>query len=127
MATSRKIALVGFSEEEGKKFVEALPVYSMFTVPGEIYGLEGEYQFPGENFGMSVSASLPEQAAYDIFKAIVEHADEIATSYAGTRGHDMLKMTAASNCWLHPGVIKYLKEKGIEPRADQLPPEYKAQ
>ena len=125
VATSRKIRLVGFSEEEGKKFVEALPVYSMFTVPGSIYNLEGEYQFPGEHFGMSVSASLPENVVYDIFKALIEHTDEIGVTYAGIRGHDVLKMTANSNCWLHAGVIKYLREKGIEPRADQIPPEAK--
>lgn len=125
VATARKIRLIGFNEEEQVKFVKALPVYSIFTVPGSIYGLEGEYKYPGEHFGMSVSASLPEQAVYDMFKALVEHTDEIAVSYAGIRGHDVLNMTANSNCWLHAGVIKYLREKGIEPRPDQIPPECK--
>lgn len=127
VATARKIALIGYNEKEQEEFVKALPVYSMFMLPGSIYGLEGDYKFPGENFGMSVSASLSEDAVYMIFKAIVEHSEEIGVTYAGTRGHDMLKMTANSNCWLHPGVIKYLKEKGFEPRPDQFPPEYKAQ
>lgn len=126
VATARKIRLVGYNEEEQKKFVKALPIYSIFSVSGSVYGLEGEYKFPGEHFGMSVSASLPEDVVYDIFKAICEHQDEIAVTYAGIRGHDALQMTADSNCWLHPGVIKYLKEKGIEPRPDQIPPEYKA-
>ncbi len=126
VATTRAISLVGFNEKEQEEFVKLLPVYSMFPLSGSIYGLEGEYMFPGEHFGMSVSASLPEEVVYEIFKALCEHVDDIAVTYSGIRGNDVLKMTAGSNCWLHSGVIKYLKEKGIEPRPDQIPPEYKA-
>lgn len=125
VATAHKIRVIGYNAEEQAKFLKALPVYSMFTLPGKIYGQTEDTKFPGERFGMSVSASLPEDAVYKIFKTLIEHKEEIGITYASTRGHDSLKLTAESNCWLHPGVIKYLKEVGIQVRPDQIPPEYK--
>ncbi len=127
VATSRKVRIIGFNEEEQKKFKEILPIYNFFTVKASVYEQEEDVVAPGEYFGMSVSASLPEDVVYKIFKTLYENRDQIGVTYAGTRGHDILAMTANSSCWLHPGVIKYLKEIGIEPRPDQYPPEYKAQ
>jgi|LSQX01.1.fsa_nt_gb TRAP transporter TAXI family solute receptor len=125
VATSRKVKIIGFNEEEQKKFKEILPVYNFFTVKGEVYSQEDDVVVPGEHFGMSVSASLPEEAAYKIFKTLYENRDQIAETYAGTRGHDILALTSNASCWLHPGVIRYLEEIGVELRPDQYPPEYK--
>jgi len=125
VATSRKVRIIGFNEEERKKFKEILPIYNFFTVKGSVYDQEEDVIVPGEHFGMSVSASLPEEAAYKIFKTLYENRDQIAATYAGTRGHDILALTSNASCWLHPGVIRYLEEIGVQLRPDQYPPEYK--
>jgi TRAP-type uncharacterized transport system substrate-binding protein len=117
--------IIGFNETEREKFLEMLPFYNFFTVKGSLYGQEEDVIVPGENFGMCVSASLSEDIVYRVFKAIYEHRDELDAVYSGSRGNDIIALTTGSSCWLHSGVIKYLKEIGIQPRADQIPPEYK--
>lgn len=127
IATYRKVRIIGFNEREREKFKEVLPIYNFFTVKGSVYDQEEDVLAPGEHFGMSVSASLPEEIVYRIFKVLVENWDQVAVTYAGTRGHDVLDMTSKVSCWLHPGVIRYLEEKGYQLRPEQYPPEYKTE
>ncbi|QVL36431.1 TAXI family TRAP transporter solute-binding subunit [Aminirod propionatiphilus] len=126
VATARPVRILGFNEEEKKIFKELFPAYGFFTVPASVYAQEGDVSVVGERFGVSVAASLPEEVVYRIFKALYENREQIAATYAGIRGHDVLDLTANSVCWLHPGVIRYFREIGIEPRPEQIPPEYKA-
>jgi hypothetical protein len=126
VSTMRKVRILGFNDKEKEIFKQLFPVYNFFTVPASIYEQEEDVSVVGERFGVSVSASLPEDVVYRIFKALYENREQIAATYPGIRGHDVLQMTADSVCWLHPGVIKYLKEIGVEPRPEQYPPEYKA-
>jgi len=76
VATSRKVRIIGFNAEERKKFKEVLPVYNFFTVKGSIYNQEEDIIAPGEHFGISVSASLPEEVVYKIFKTLYENRDQ---------------------------------------------------
>ena len=125
VATARKVRILSFSPEEQKKFTDALPMFGFFDVDNALYGHEGTSQTIGGHFGVAVDTELDADTAYQIVKAVCEHSEEIGKTYAGVRGFDLAKLTSEANAWLHPGTIRYLKEKGYTLKDSQLPPEYK--
>lgn len=125
VATARKVRILSFSPEEQKTFNAVLPMFGFFDVDNTLYGHEGKSQTIGGHFGVAVDTELDADTAYQIVKAICEHSEEIGKTYAGVRGFDLAKLTSEANAWLHPGTIRYLKEKGFTLDKGQLPPEYK--
>lgn len=126
VATALPIKVLSFDENEIKKVQEKYPYFRFVDVDGSIYKQEGKIRSIGLLFGPMVSADLPEDLVYQIVKAIFENQDYIAQSYAGVKGVDMLDLTANySVSYLHPGTIKYLKEKGYQIKEEQIPPEAK--
>ncbi|GHV53306.1 hypothetical protein FACS1894206_03730 [Deltaproteobacteria bacterium] len=125
VATARKIAVLSFSGEEQKKILKALPMYQITTLPGKVYGLPNDIKTIGGLFGVAVDRDLDAGLVYKIFKALCDNRDYIAQTYAGVRGEDLLDLTSHASTWLHPGVIRYLKEKGYKLNPEQFPPEYK--
>jgi TRAP-type uncharacterized transport system substrate-binding protein len=125
VATARKVRLLSFSPDEQKKFLAALPMYSFFPVENSLYGQTGQAWTIGALFGMAVTPDLDADTVYLIVKALCEHSDEIGKTYAGVRGIDLAELTSQAKAWLHPGTIRYLKEKGYTIDQGQIPPEYK--
>ncbi|GHV53309.1 hypothetical protein FACS1894206_03740 [Deltaproteobacteria bacterium] len=125
VATARKVYILSFSKEEQEKFLKVFPFYSFVTLDKQIYGQAADITTLGANFGVAVDRDLDAGLVYKIFKAITDNGTYIGQTYAGVRGVDMVALTASSKAWLHPGVIRYLKEKGYKLTPDQIPPEYK--
>jgi TRAP transporter TAXI family solute receptor len=125
VATARNVKLLSFSPEEQKKFLAALPMYSFFPVENSLYGQTGQSWTIGALFGMAVTPDLDADTVYLIVKTLCEHSEEIGKTYAGVRGIDLAKLTSEAKAWLHPGTIRYLKEKGFTIDKEQIPPEYK--
>jgi TRAP transporter TAXI family solute receptor len=125
VATARKVKILSFSPEEQKAFLTALPMYSFFEVDNSLYGQPGTSWTIGAHFGVAVDPQLDADTVYAIVKAICENADEIGKTYAGVRGFDLARLTSEGTAWLHPGTIRYLKEKGYAIKKEQIPPEYK--
>lgn len=125
VATARKIKILDFTPEEQKKFLTALPMFSFFPVDNALYGQTGISHAIGGHFGMAVDMNLDADIVYAIVKAICEHSEEIGKTYPAIRGIDLAKLTSEANAWLHPGTIRYLKEKGYKLNKNQSPPEYK--
>jgi len=125
VATARKVRLLSFSKEEQAKFLAKVPMYTFFNVDNKLYGYDGVTQTIGGYFGVAADTNLDADTAYKVVKAICENSGEIGKTYAGVRGIDLAKLTSEASAWLHPGTIRYLKEKGYTIKPDQIPPEYK--
>ncbi|MCC8193106.1 MAG: TAXI family TRAP transporter solute-binding subunit [Deltaproteobacteria bacterium] len=125
VATARKVRILSFSPEEQEKFKAKLPMFGFFDVDNKLYGFDGVSQTVGGHFGVAVDTELDADTVYQIVKAICENGEEIGKTYAGVRGIDLAKLTSEANAWLHPGTIRYLKEKGYTLDKGQIPPEYK--
>ncbi|GHV53303.1 hypothetical protein FACS1894206_03720 [Deltaproteobacteria bacterium] len=125
VATARKIRILSFSKEEQEKFLKAFPMYSLATLPAKVYDQPGDVTSFGTDFGIAVDRDLDAGLVYKIMQAVCDNHDYIAQTYAGTRGVDVVALTSRSKAWLHPGVIRYLKEKGYKLNPEQFPPEYK--
>lgn len=126
VSTSVDINILSFTPEEEAKILEKYPYYGFTTVDGSIFNQEEDIRSVALFFGPMVSSDLPEDVVYEIVKAIFEHQDYIEEAYAGIKGIDMLKLTAESSAsYMHPGLIKYLKEQGYDIKESQIPPEMK--
>ncbi|MDO5116760.1 MAG: TAXI family TRAP transporter solute-binding subunit [Synergistaceae bacterium] len=117
------IKVLNFSEEQQAKVKADHPEFEFISVPAEVYKQKEDVKTVGELMGMCVTADLPEDLVYEMTKAILENHAYIEQSYGGIRGQNMMELTAQASVWLHPGTIKYLREKGYEIRPEQIPPE----
>lgn len=81
---------------------------------GEFRGVGAKVVSVGYPTGLIANASLPEQIAYLITKAICENPKALGQAHASLKVFDPTKawMPEVNGIPLHPGAIKYYKEKG---------------
>ncbi len=122
LATTHKIRILGFTEEQQKKILAANDTYSAVELPGGIYpGVDEAVPTVGVWNVMICQASLDEDLVYKLVKALYEHRDylkSIHPSAAYTTPENAVKYSPIP---LHPGTIKYLREAGIEVPARVVP------
>lgn len=83
---------------------------------GEFEGVDAAIVSVGYPTGVIANASLSDDAAYTITKAICEHPDVLAKAHASLKGFDPDKAFMATkngNVPLHPGAERYYREKGL--------------
>jgi TRAP transporter TAXI family solute receptor len=114
LATTHEIRMVNLSPEQAQRVVKANPTYSAVDLPGGIYrGIDTPVNTIGVWNVMICQGSLDTDLVYTLVKALFEHNDylmKIHPSAAYTTPENAVKYSPIP---LHPGTIKYLKEKGI--------------
>jgi hypothetical protein len=108
---AKLIPLTGKAVDE---LVKAHPYYAYATIPGGMYANNPN---PTQTYGvlatMITSAKVPDEVVYDLVKAVFDNFDEfkkLHPAFAHLDPKHMVKdgLTAP----LHPGAVKYYKEKG---------------
>ncbi len=94
--------------------VKAHPYYSYATIPGGMYNNNPN---PVKTFGVRAtvvtSAKVPEQVVYNLVKAVFDNFDDFKKLHPAFAHLDPKEMVKAGNSApLHPGAVKYYKEKG---------------
>jgi TRAP transporter TAXI family solute receptor len=122
LATTHDIRIIPFTPEQTKKILAANAEYSAVELAGGIYrGVDNPVPTIGVWNVMICQASLPVDLVYNLVKALYEHNDyllKIHPSAAYTTPENAVKYSPIP---LHPGTIKYLKEKGITVPAGLMP------
>jgi uncharacterized protein len=127
--TTLPLKPIGFSEED-MKIINSNPdfePYTFGTIPA------GSYPNQEEDVVASLSVAhiiadtdLSEEVAYHIFKAVVENKEKQEAAFAPVKDFDYIDITLENSpIPLHSGVVKYLKEKGVEVPEHLIPPEAK--
>ncbi len=115
LATTHDIRIIGFTPEQTAKILAANSTYSAVELAGGVYrGVDEPVPTIGVWNVMICQASLDTDLVYKLVKALYEHRDylvKIHPSAAYTTPENAVKYSPIP---LHPGTIKYLKEKGIE-------------
>ncbi len=115
LATTHEIRILGFTPEQTAKVLAANKTYSAVELAGGVYrGIDKPVPTIGVWNVMICQASLDTDLVYKLVKALYEHNDylkKIHPSAAYTTPENAVKYCPIP---LHPGTIKYLKEKGIE-------------
>jgi len=127
LATTEKIKVISFTDEELEKITQAYPYYSKAVLPANTYpGQDEDVPVPGVWNVAIVSADMSEELAYNITKTILENTDKLIDIHKAARG-TTLENIAHSPIPLHPGAIKYLEEQGVEIPEHLIPPEAKSE
>ncbi|MCP4693657.1 MAG: TAXI family TRAP transporter solute-binding subunit, partial [Desulfobacterales bacterium] len=122
LSTTHDIHMIAFTPEQQKKIIASNETYSAIELAGGVYrGVDK----PVPNIGvwnvMICQKSLDTDLVYNLLKALYEHNDymcKIHPSAAYTTPENAVKHSPIP---LHPGAVKYLKEKGIAVPANLMP------
>ncbi len=122
LATTHDIRIIGFTPQQTKKILAANKTYSAVELAGGVYrGVDKPVPTIGVWNVMICQKSLDEGLVYQLVKALYEHKDylmKIHPSAAYTTPENAVKYSPIP---LHPGTIKYLKEKGIQVPKNLMP------
>ena len=122
IATFTPIRVLSLSPEQKKIVADKFPDLSVVDVPAG--AADGIPAYSTWSFGLAVHArtDLPEETAYQIAKAVFEDKTVQVGALSSLKGLDLLKMTVENGTIpLHPGVIRYLKERNIAVPAKLMP------
>jgi hypothetical protein len=107
--------IINLSTNVEKKLVSGKPYYAFATIP------KGTYKTTAADvttFGVMAtfvtSADVPDDVVYEVTRAVFENLDDFRALHAAFKNLDPKKMiTDGNSAPLHPGAIKYYKEKGL--------------
>jgi hypothetical protein len=126
LATTHKIRILSFTSEEMNKITSKYPYYTPVTLPAGTYsGVDTEVNTPAVWNTVVVHKDLPEDLVYKMAKAVFENVDDLVAVYAGAKDSTPENTIKYAVAPLHPGVVKYFKEIGLEVPDNLIPPEMK--
>ena len=122
LATTHDIHILTFTPEQQQKILAANKEYSAVDLAGGVYrSVDKPVPTIGVWNVMICQESLDADLVYNLVKALYEHQDyliKIHPSAAYTTAENAVKYSPIP---LHPGTVKYLKEKGIQVPAELMP------
>jgi TRAP transporter TAXI family solute receptor len=113
LALTNPIRLISLSDVEVDKIQKAYPFLTRTTIPGKTYkGVDTDCQTVSVQSLIVCRPDLPEDTAYQIVKTVFEHKAEL------DQIHIAFKETTLENATptivpIHPGAVKYYKEKNV--------------
>jgi hypothetical protein len=114
LSTTHDITVIPFTPEQTEKILASNKTYASVDLAGGIYrGIDAPVPTIGVWNVMICQKSLDTELVYKLVKALFEHNDymrKIHPSASYTTPENAVKYSPIP---LHPGTIKYLKEKGI--------------
>ncbi len=115
LATTHAVRVIPFTPEQTRKILAANKTYAAVDLAGGVYnGIDDPVPTIGVWNVMICQKSLDTELVYNLVKALYEHNDmlrKIHPSAAYTTPENAVKYSPIP---LHPGTIKYLKEKGLQ-------------
>jgi hypothetical protein len=122
LATTHDIRILGFSDAQMQKILAANDTYASVDLAGGVYrGVDAPVPTAGVWNVMICQGALDADLVYNLVKALYEHNDylvKIHPSAAYTTPENAVKYSPIP---LHPGTIRYLKEKGVTVPANLMP------
>ncbi|NCC24269.1 MAG: TAXI family TRAP transporter solute-binding subunit [Deltaproteobacteria bacterium] len=112
-AQSIELGIVPINSDAIKKFVADHPYYIMTKIPAGVYkGVDKDVETYAVTATVVTNESVPEQVVYDMAKTVFENLAELQASHAAFKHLNPKEMLGGLSAPLHPGAVKYYKEKG---------------
>ncbi|WP_370285628.1 TAXI family TRAP transporter solute-binding subunit [Pseudooceanicola nanhaiensis] len=124
IATSTDIAILGLTPEQAETLKAEMPDISVVDIPEG--AADGVPAYTTWSFGVGVAApaSMDEETAYKIVKAVMEDTDTQANAMASLKDESLADMTLQfGTIPLHPGAARWFEEQGIDLPAKLKPAE----
>lgn len=127
----QKVLFLGIPDEaletDVMKKVLAMPGRTIMQIPPGIYGANQMNTEPvntvGSWAGLGTRKGMDEELVYQVTKTIFEN---LETFYKAAKFLETVNLENAVkelNCPLHPGALRYYRERGVELPASAIPPE----
>ena len=115
ISTQHKVKILSISPENIKKIRTKYPYFSdVTTIPKGTYkGIDDAVTTTGSLATLCVRADMPEDQVYTMLKTIFEKKADIAKVHEKGNSIDLKQGPDGFSIPLHPGAIKYYKEKGV--------------
>jgi len=124
LQTTKKLKFIRFTEEDFARILKAYPMYRTVTMAQGIYNEfpKGGYKTLQIGTAVLTHKDLPEDLVYKVVKATFENVDMLKAAMASATYTvpENLKYLVLP---LHPGAIKYYKERKFEIPSNLLPPQ----
>ncbi len=111
-ANSTAIDILDINSDAIKKFISDKPYYVLAKYPAGIVKGVDEFETYAVKATVVTSIDVDEQTVYDYVKIVFENLDELKKTHAAFRILDPADMLKGLSAPLHPGAIKYYKERG---------------
>ena len=115
IATTKDITLVNFDQ----KFMEELQKVHPYFVPnvipkGTYRGVDTDTNCPAVMAMVATHEGISEEAVYLFLKGIFDNLEEVHTAHAKAKEITLANALNGLTAPLHPGAIKFYKEKGLK-------------
>ena len=106
--------LLSLPEDKIQGIAKANPGYVRYVIPAKAYAFQPD-AVPAVSLGAMLVAnkSMSDRDAYNIAKAMVEHANEMQSVHPAMKALTPKFMTQQKSGEFHPGAAKLFKEKGL--------------
>ncbi len=115
IGSQHKIAILSIDRANIDQIVKKYPFFSAATVipKGTYKGIDYDVLTTGSLATLCVQAELPDELVYKMIKTLFDKKAEVAKVHEKGKTIDLKTAVNGFSIPLHPGVIKYYKEKGV--------------
>ncbi len=114
VATARSIKILPVEDAKLSALTSKYPFLSGAVITANAYkGVTSNVKTAAVNAVLIAHPKLSEQTAYNLTKALFENQKELAAAHNKGKELDLQGATKGISIPLHPGAVKYYKEKGI--------------
>ncbi len=115
VSTQHKIRILSIDRVNIGKIVQKYPYFSSATVipKGTYKGVDEDVVTTGSLATLCIAAEMPEELVYKMIKTLIDKRDEVAKVHEKGKSIDLKTAVNGFSIPLHPGALKYYKEKGV--------------
>jgi TRAP transporter TAXI family solute receptor len=118
----KKVKVLDVTDKQIKQIQKAFPVWNRFVIPKGTYpGQKSAINTISQPNFLAVMPEVPAETVYLITKTIYENLPFLHNIHKATKAMKLEKAIAGLPAPLHPGAIKYYKEKGIKIPSELMP------
>ena len=117
------LALLSFSDEQLARVNERYPLWIRYVIPAGTYpNLDQDVQSIAHPNVLAVRADIPDDVVYQVTRAIFENLPALREIHKATREVTLDAALTGLGAPLHPGAIRYYREKGLDIPPQLIPP-----
>jgi uncharacterized protein len=114
IVSQHKVKILSIDRANIAKIVQKYPYFSTAAVipKGTYSGINEDVVTTGSLATLCVAAEMPDDLVYKMTKALIEKRDEVAKVHEKGKTIDLKTAVNGFSVPVHPGALKYYKEKG---------------
>jgi len=117
------LTLLSFTQEQVDQVNARYPLWSQYVIPGGTYpNLDETIETIAHPNVLAVRDDISDEAVYQITRAIFENLASLHEIHKATREVTLEKALNGLGAPLHPGAIRYYRERGLEIPPELVPP-----